>query len=152
MLFAFVLQISLIGVMEVNGQTVNKIANGKTYVYDNAKRRVYNASQLTKAVEKPVTEGFEVKNYSLVAETFRNILSANRLKEHSNDMVAVTFVCSKDGKIDHVKFVFAKAPFLSVDEIESLEQSFLSQSFDIKSVLEEGQTVIFTIPCFFSRI
>ena len=126
--------------------------NGKTYVYDNAKRRVYNQSQLTKNTERHETEGFDVINSSIVADTFKKILSAERLKEHSSDMVAVTFVCSNDGKIVNLKFVFAKAPFLSVDEIESLERSFLSQSFKIRSDLKEGQTIIFTIPCFFSRI
>ena len=152
LLFALILQITLIGIMDMYGQTIYKKANGKTYVFDNGKKRVYKQSYVNKLVQRVETEGFDVENYTLVSETFKKILSAERIKEHQKDMVAVSFECSVNGKIESVKFVFAKAPFLTVEEIEKLESSFLNQSFKINSRLDEGTKIGFTIPCFFSRI
>lgn len=152
MLFAFVMQMILIGVMEAQGQTVNKIANGKTYVYDNDKKMVYKQTDINKSSQKFETEGFDVENYNLVPDTFKKIISPERIKEHQKDMVAVSFECDVNGKIESVKFVFTKAPFLTVEEIEKLESSFLNQSFKINSCLDEGTKIWFSIPCFFSRI
>lgn len=120
MLFALVLQMSLISVIEIHGQMVNKIANGKTYVYDNDKMRVYKQTDINKSSQKFETEGFDVENNNLVPNTFRKILSPERIKEHQKDMVAVSFECDVNGKIESVKFVFTKAPFLTVEEIKKL--------------------------------
>ena len=152
LLLALLLQISLIGVMDINGQTIYKKSNGKTYVFDNVNKRVYKKTDMDVPVRRFETEGFYVNNYTLVSETFKKILSAERIKEHQKDLVAVSFGCDVSGKIESVMFVFTKAPFLTVEEVEKLESSFLNQSFKIDSCLDEGTKIWFSIPCFFSRI
>lgn len=138
---------------EANAQTAYKTVNHKTYVFDNKKNVVYNRAKVAKNARFYATEGFSVNDPSLVSSTFKKILTASRLKELKKDKVAVIFECNDSGKIESVEFVFNKTPFLSVSEIEQLEESFLTQSFSITSNSKrDGQYIKFAIPCFFSRI
>lgn len=150
-----VIVVLFIGIMATNNtyaQTTYKTTNGKTYVFDNTKKVIFNRAQNNKTTQFYATEGFSVNNPSIVSNTFKNILSAERIRNLKKDKVAVIFECNGEGKVESVKFLFNKPPFLTAQEVEQLEQSFLTQSFSISSNLEKNQHIKFTIPCFFSRI
>lgn len=142
----------LIPANHINGQIVSRKAKGKTYVFDTNRNLVYNHSIGDNSSAGCVTEGFYVTNYTIVADIFKNTLTADRIKEQNKDVVAVMFDCNVDGRVQSVKFLFTKSPFLTVEEVEKLERAFLNQPFDISTDLEEGTILSFTIPCFFSRI
>lgn len=147
-----VLSVGMMTTNAVYAQKTYKTANGKTYVFDNTKKVIFNQSQNNKSSQLYTTEGFSVRNPYIVSNTFKNILSAERIKELKKDKVAVIFECNRDGKIESVKFIFNKTPFLTASEVEKLEQSFLKQSFSISSNLGQEQNLKFAIPCFFSKI
>lgn len=147
-----VLFIGIIATNTIYAQTTYKTTNGKTYVFDNTKKVIFNRAQNNKTTQFYATEGFSVNNPSIVSTTFKNILSVKRIRDLKKDKVAVIFECSGEGKIESVKFLFNKTPFLTAQEVEQLEKSFLTQSFSISSNLDKNQCIKFTIPCFFSRI
>ena len=60
----------------------------------------------------------------------------------------------EDGKVKSVEFLFFKEPFLSVDEIERLEEAFLNYTFDLKVYGDKQDSNLykFAIACFFSKL
>lgn len=129
-----------------------KNINKETYVFDNEKKVVYNKFQESRSNTLVSSEGFWVKNPTIVASTFKSVLSKERLKELSADNIVIIFDCSIDGEILSVKFVFAKKPFLSVEEVNQLENAFMKERFSISASEETTSEIRFAIPCFFSRL
>lgn len=136
----------------VIAQKEYKTIHKETYVFDNGKNVVYNKALESKSSASKSSEGFFVKNPTIVASTFKSVLSKDRLKELSADNIVVIFNCTKDGEISSMKFVFAKKPFLSVEEIEKLEKAFMKECFSISASEETASEIKFAIPCFFGRL
>lgn len=125
--------------------------NENTYVFDNSRNVVYNKNKKVINQQDVVTVGFEVDRNTIVRDTFREVLTPQRLKGLKGEKMAITFECDNKGIVYNVKFVFTKEPFLTPLEIYNLESRFLSRKFSIKSNLKDGVVTRFSMPCFFSK-
>ncbi|MDE6696143.1 MAG: hypothetical protein K2K25_04630 [Muribaculaceae bacterium] len=136
----------------IDAQVKYKSVKDNTYVFDESNCVVYNNNlKETDAAHKIVSEGFQVQKNTIVNDIFKETLSTQRLQDLKGEKMAVTFECDTKGKVENVKFVFTKTPFLTPAEIHTLETKLLSKTFTIKTELNSVR-IRFSIPCFFSKL
>ena len=123
-----------------------KVSNGKSYVYRQTLNRSFQQDK--------ILDNFVAKQTTPVNNLYIEVLSPARLEELKSEKIATTFICDSYGKVKSVEFLFFKEPFLSVDEIERLEEAFLNYTFDLKVYGDKQDSNLykFAIACFFSKL
>lgn len=137
----------------IYAQSEIKVSNGKSYVYDYENQKVYRPNLNRSYVQQDkLSDNFVAKQTTPVNDLYKNVLSTERLEELKSEKLATTFVCDSNGNVKSVEFLFFKEPFLSVDEIEKLEQAFLNYKFDLRAYGDKQDSYRFAVACFFSRL
>ena len=114
-----------------------KVSNGKSYVYDYKNQKIYRQTLNRSFQQDKILDNFVAKQTTPVNNLYIEVLSPARLEE-----------------LKSVEFLFFKEPFLSVDEIERLEEAFLNYTFDLKVYGDKQDSNLykFAIACFFSKL
>lgn len=131
-----------------------KVSNGKSYVYDYKNQKIYRQTLNRSFQQDKILDNFVAKQTTPVNNLYIEVLSPARLEELKSEKIATTFICDSYGKVKSVEFLFFKEPFLSVDEIEKLEEAFLNYTFDLKVYGDKQDSNLykFAIACFFSKL
>ena len=104
-----------------------KVSNGKSYVYDYKNQKIYRQTLNRSFQQDKILDNFVAKQTTPVNNLYIEVLSPARLEELKSEKIATTFICDSYGKVKSVEFLFFKEPFLSVDEIERLEEALASK-------------------------
>lgn len=136
----------------VQAQTEVKECNGKYYVFDYQNLKVYRQNLSRNSVQTNMVDNFFVKSKSPIRDVYRNVFSTERLEELKLEKMVTKFTCDSNGKVENVEFLFFKEPFLSVNEIERLEEAFLDYTFDLQVFGEMEDHYTFALACFFKKI
>lgn len=136
----------------VQAQTEIKECNGKSYIFDYTNLKVYRQSLSRSSVQADMSDKFLAKPKNPIKDVYRKVFSAERLEELKAEKMVTKFTCNPTGKVENVEFLFFKEPFLSVDEIEKLEDAFMDYTFDLQVFDGESEHYIFALACFFGKI
>ena len=111
-------------------ETIRKVDN-KTFLVK--KGSVRNLNKPAPKVYKTLGHDYEVINNSIVPDTFKKVLSKERIKELKDKRINILFYCLPSGKVESVTFVSGFEICLTLEEISKLEDAFLAQTFPIKA-------------------
>lgn len=139
-----------IAIQSLSAQTIHKATNGQSFVEE--PKKIYNRSFTSYPDSLFATEGFLVKNQTLVADVVKNTLSSQRLSQLKNKRMMTIVKCDTEGKIIGIKFLFPKDVFLTVDEIAEIEEALSAERFDIESNIGNDYGILFALPYNFSNI
>lgn len=148
----FIILTAAVTSVETAAQKIYKSYDDKSYVYDNTKKVIYNKSRENCRDLIYSSDGFSVNNAPLLSQIVSETLSAERLQQLKNEMMAIIFYCDTTGNVQSMQFVFTVQPFLTVKEVADLESAFMKKQFSISYSESPKTPVRFTIPCFFSRL
>lgn len=129
-----------------------KTSNGKSYVFDYQNLKVYRQNLSRNSAQTTMADNFLAKPKTPIRDVYRKVFSAERLEELKHEKMVTKFTCDSNGKVETVEFLFFKEPFLSVDEIEKLEESFSGYTFDMQIFGEAAEHYTFALACFFRKI
>lgn len=134
-------------------QTEIKTINGHSYVFDYQNLKVYRqATQKLKYLKTNMAQNFFAKPKTPICNVYRKVFSTERLEELKSEKMVTKFTCDSNGKVENVEFLFFKTPFLSVDEIDKLEEAFRNYTFDLQIFGERTGHYTFALACFFKKL
>lgn len=139
-------------ISDICAQNEIKVHNGKTYVYDYQNQKVYRQQLGRNSIQVAMSDNFIAKQKTPISSLYKSILSKERMEELKSEKMLTKFVCDSYGKVISVEFLFFKRPFLSVEEIEKLEDAFLHYTFDLQVYGNKLEYYKFSLACFFGKL